>query len=131
MVLGCGLESELGEDGPDVALDGLDLQAQPAGDSVVRPTLGHQAEDLRFAPRQLVKRRVVTRTAEQPRHDLWIDDGAPGGHASNGVSKIGDPHHVVLQQVPDAGGVLARRSTAYRVSTYCERTRMAVRDGVP
>jgi len=56
MVVRRGLESELGEDDPDVSLDRSLGQTESVGDREVRAALGHQLEDLQLTRCQLVER---------------------------------------------------------------------------
>ena len=48
MALVFGFESELGEDGRDVAFDGSGAESESFSDVPVGPSLSHQSEDVAF-----------------------------------------------------------------------------------
>jgi hypothetical protein len=79
-----GEQPELEEDRVDVRLDRLRAEEQRLADRTVRPALGHQAEDLALARRQLLERVVVVASTEQLCDDVRIDDGAAVRDPSHG-----------------------------------------------
>ena len=105
MILGLGIEAELGEDLADVALDGLQLERQRLGDPLVRSPLGHEAEDLALTPSQLIDGRVPPRPSEQPCDHLRVDHRAAARHASDGIRQVIDRLDGSGKAVREAGDV--------------------------
>ena len=107
MILGRGREPQLREDRRDVLLDGPLGDDHPQGDAGVRAALRHEPQHLALARRELVERVVRAPAADELGDDGGIERRSALGdaaHCGREVVDVGDP---VLQQVPDALGVLA------------------------
>ena len=65
-------QPQLGEDAADVGLDGLEFHAESMPDRQVRPTFGHQHQDLQLAWREPVDPVV-------PRSSTEREAGVAGG----------------------------------------------------
>ncbi len=85
VVLRLGQQTELGEHGMHVGLDGFGVDEEPRRDGMVRSTLSHQSENLTFTPAQPLQRVVVPRPPEQALDHLRVQGGAAGGHAPDGL----------------------------------------------
>src|SRR5215218_2675982 len=85
VIVGCGAEAQLDEDGTNVRLHGLFSDEQTLGDGVVGPPLSHQTKDGLFPVGKSVHRVTASGTIEQLRDDRRIDDQSACSDLSYGV----------------------------------------------
>ena len=80
---------------------------QRLGDALVRAPLGHQLEHLALARRERLERVLAAAPAEHVGDDRRVQHRPAGGDAPHGVGEQLEVRHAVLEQVADAGGVVA------------------------
>jgi hypothetical protein len=110
MIVGLRLEAELPEDARDVGLDGLLGDEQALGDAQVGAPFGHQRQHLALARRQRVESIARSRPADERRDDGRVDDGPACRDPSDGVHKLVDIGHPILEEVADRAGAVAEES---------------------
>ena len=76
MILGSRRKAQLAEHARDVFLDCARRDEEPHGDRLVRPSLGHQLEDLALAGRQVLDRVVLAPPPDELRDERRIERGA-------------------------------------------------------
>ena len=85
MIVGCGAEVQLDEDGTNVRLHSLFRDEQTVGDGVVGPPLSHQTKDGLFSVGESVQRVSGSGTIEQLGDDRRIDDQSACSDLSYGI----------------------------------------------
>ena len=90
VIVGCGAEVQLDEDGANVRLHGLFSDEQTLGDGVVGPPLSHQGKDGLFPVGKSVQRVTASGAIEQLGDDRRINDQPAGGDLSEGVRQLGE-----------------------------------------
>ena len=104
MIVGCGAEVQLDEDGANMRLHSLFSDEQTVGDGVVGPPLSHQCKDGLFPVGKSVQRVTASGTIKQLRDDRRVDDQATSGDLSYGVRQLFNVSDSVLEKV--AGSLL-------------------------
>src|SRR5262245_22605573 len=102
MAVLAGRQVELGQDAPDVLLDGALRDDEPGGDTGVREALGHETEHLSLPWRQLGEWVVAAAPREKLAHERGIDHGPSASDPLECFEEVVDSQHRALQQVPDS-----------------------------
>ena len=97
---------ELLEDPLHVPLDGPGAHEELLADGAVGAALGDQREHLALTVGEVVEGRAAM-PADEPLHDLGVERRPTRGDALDGVDELGGVSHPILQQVTDAGRVVA------------------------
>src|SRR5689334_11803599 len=103
MVLAGWQQVELGKDVRDVLFDSPLGHRQRGGNGGVGTALGHQAEDLALAGRELLEAIAVAAGTDQLGYDLRIQCGAAGRYSRECVHEVVEVDDPLLEQVTDAG----------------------------
>ena len=98
----CGLrERQLAQDAADMLVDGALADPELAGDTGVRPALGHEPQDFALARREVAKRISDSPGGDELLHQPRVDDRTAVGDPLKRLEKVvhlGDP---ALQQIAD------------------------------
>jgi hypothetical protein len=78
---------------------------QLLGDRPLRAALSDEREDVTLAAGEFVQCRAAT-PGHEAVDDTRVERRSAGGHALDGVDKVGDVAHVILEQIADARRVL-------------------------
>ena len=96
VVFGLG-EVELGEDVPDVFLDGSLGEPELTGDAGVRAALGHQCQHLAFACGEGGEGVVAASDPDQCLHEPGVDDGSACRDPLQRVDELVDVDDAALE----------------------------------
>jgi hypothetical protein len=96
--LGFG-ERQLAQDAADMFVDSAPADPQLAGDTGVRPALGHELEDLALARREVAKRIFNSPRRDQLFYQSRVDDRTAVGDSLEGIKKVPHLRDSALQQV--------------------------------